>query len=47
LWRKDGLSDEEADLVSVTLGYLPYAIWDGYIEYGLELELKEDGHGLV
>lgn len=45
LWRKDGLSDEEADLVSVTLGYLPYAIWDGYIEHGLELE--EGAHGLV
>lgn len=35
-WRKSGLTDEEADTVAVTLGALPFLVWGGYIEAGLD-----------
>lgn len=35
-WRKDGLTDAEADMVAIRFGILPHEIWGGYLEAGLD-----------
>lgn len=35
-WRDEGLTDEEADRVAVKMGLLPFMVWGGYIEAGLD-----------
>lgn len=36
LWQEQGLSDREADHVAILLGTMPYEIWRGYLEAGLD-----------
>lgn len=36
-WKRSGLSDEESDTVALTLGAMPYEVWKGWIEVGLEM----------
>lgn len=35
-WQRNGLSDSEADIVSVTLGVMPWDVWGGWLEAGLD-----------
>jgi hypothetical protein len=37
-YRRHGLTDQEADWLAVSLGDLPYEIWPGWIEAGLDNE---------
>ena len=38
-WRKSGLTDYEADRLAVEFGYLPYEIFPGYLQAGLDCEV--------
>lgn len=35
-WRINGLKDEDADRVSISLGKMPHEVWDGWISSGLD-----------
>lgn len=37
-WKSTGLTDEETDIVAITLGMMPWEIWGGWIEAGLDIE---------
>jgi hypothetical protein len=38
-WRKNGLTDYEADRVCLAIGLLPFQVFPGYIEAGLDCEM--------
>ncbi len=35
-WKQNGLTDKEADRVAVKMGSLPFEIWSGFLEAGLD-----------
>ncbi len=36
VWASEGLTDAEADEISVRVGLLPHVVWNGYLEAGLD-----------
>lgn len=37
-YRQHGLTDQESDRLAVSLGDLPYEVWPGWLEAGLDDE---------
>lgn len=35
-WAVDGLTDEEADEITIRVGTMPHKVWDGYVTAGLD-----------
>lgn len=35
-WASEGLTDAEADEITIRVGKLPHTVWNGYIEAGLD-----------
>lgn len=36
VWASEGLTDAEADEISIKVGKMPHKVWNGYIEAGLD-----------
>lgn len=38
-WRHNGMGDFEADEVCIKLGLMPFSVWPGYLEAGVDCEV--------
>jgi hypothetical protein len=41
-WEATGLADMEADKVAITLGSMPWEVWGGWLEAGLDKREEQD-----